>query len=1034
MTTPIPFPSTLRHLLRLVGALAFVITSLIPAFAQPSNGTIEGRVFNAASGMALANARVTLEGTTREAITDESGSYRFANVPAGDIRIAVSYVGLGSQSAKLHVSPGGTVRQEFDLVRQGATPVRADETIKLDAYTVVADREMSAQAVSMNEQRAAPNIKNVVALDEFGDRGTENIGEFLLFLPGVSVETSGAEASSITLRGFPGNNTNVTIDGGSVATSFNGNTRSLDLREIPMSNISRVEVTKVATPDMPASGLGGSINLINRSGFETRKRRLTFNVYTMFHNRNGITFHGGPRNEIKPTSPKWIQPSFDFSYLQPITRNFAITLGGGRTWRQKPMEHGDVTDETAVWDIIRMYERQSQWNSLAQVFQTLSGQVGFEWRLSPRDSVSAGMQYRKYDLFITRSTLAFDYGTGATGGPTYTQGAATGVGTATMNGGGANVDGLTETKLYTLKYRHHGDTWHLDTFGSFSTSGSDKPDNELGFFNMAPATITNLVIRGEGIPGSGGVIPTSYTATDRSGKPVDLYDGGNYSIDTGSTNQSDWNAHMLSARADLSRDFTGRVPFSIKVGSALDRTDRDGRGFYQRWNFRPNGASDAVSRLARNFPVFDDAYNAESPDVYGRKVRWISGSKVYDLFRQRPDWFVSDPAQVWQDYVSNSRKFTEIVSAGYLRGDVHLLHNRLWIVAGVRFERTDVNGSGPLNDINAQYQRNPDGSFVYDAAGKRVLVTTDPLALRKLRYIERGSHAVRRYSGWYPSLNTTFTITENLLLRAAYARSLGRPNTGYIIPGTTISAPDVANPTITVNNPALKPWTADSYDLSLESYQVKGGFGSIGVFQKSISNFFGTVTTQATPELLQQYGLESDPSLLNYMINTRTNSGDAKIKGVEFSYRQSLTFLPHWARGFQVFANATKLNLSGSNSADFTGFNPETFAGGINFVRNRYFIKGTISYLGDTRRDLVAPNATTGIPENTYTYQGRRTRIGINGQYSLNRHYSVYMSVNDLGGFVQNLQRYAPNTPRYARGNRLQELGFYYTFGVRGTF
>jgi TonB-dependent receptor len=315
-----------------------------------------------------------------------------------------------------------------------------------------------------------------------------------------------------------------------------------------------------------------------------------------------------------------------------------------------------------------------------------------------------------------------------------------------------------------------------------------------------------------------------------------------------------------------------------------------------------------------------------------------------------------------------------------------------------------------------------------------VLVTSDALALRKLRYTERGAFTKSNYSDWYPSLNASFNITENLILRAAYARSLGRPNVNFITPGVTFTDVDATNPTITVNNPGLKPWTADNFDLSLESYQFKDGFGSIGVFRKNIKDFFGVVTTHATPELLEHYGLESDPSLLTYDISTRTNSGNAKIDGLEFGYRQSLTFLPRWARGFQVFVNYTKLHVSGSNTADFTGFNPDVFAGGINFVRERFFIKGTISYLGDTRRSLVAPSAANGIPENTYNYQGKRTRIGVNAQYSLTKRYSLYASVNDLGGFVQNLERYAPNTPKYARGNRLQELGFYYTFGVRGTF
>jgi len=1036
-----PLSGMIRLCASLFAVLALGFGASLRAAGEPT-GIVTGRVFNAATNTALNNARVTIDGTSQQTLTENDGSFRFDGVPAGEVRIVVSHVGMRTATAAVTIAAGGRVEQDFDLIlgaAASATERTGEKTLVLDTFTVVADREMSAQAISMNEQRNAPNIKNVVALDEFGDRGTENIGEFLLFLPGVSIETSGSEASSVALRGFPGNNTGVTVDGGDVAVSFNGsNTRSLDLREIPMSNISRVEVTKVATPDMPASGLGGSINLISRSGFESKKPKFSFNTYTMFHNRNGITFDGGPRNHVKETSPDWIEPSFDFNYLHPINRNLAITIGGGRSWRAKPMEHGDTTDETADWDIVKMYQRQSQWNSLAQVFRTLSGQVGVDWRISPRDTLSTSFQYRFYGLYITRSTLGFNYGSGATGDRNHTQGAANGVGTVTMNGSGTNVDNITGTRLYTLKYKHRGDTWRFDFAGSFSGSESDKPDIDEGLFNNTPATISNLAIRGEGIPDSGGIIPTSYSAVDRMGRAVDIYDGGNYSIDSGSTNQGTYNSHALTARADLARDFNGPLPFTLKIGAALNRTDKDQRVYFERWNFRPNGASDATSRLAKNFDVFDEAFNADSPDVYGRKVRWISNRKLFELFKQHPDWFVSDPAVVHRDFVNNSREFTEMVSAAYVRADLRLMRNRLWLVGGVRFERTDVKGAGPLNDILAQYQRNADGSLKDGDATRAglqpVLVTTDALALSKLRYVERGARSENDYSDWYPSLNATFNITDNLVLRGAYARSLGRPNVNFIIPGVTISEPTAAAPTITVNNPGLKAWTADSFDLSLESYQIKDGFGSIGVFQKNIKNFFEVVSSPATPELLEQYGLESDPSLLDYDIATRTNGGDAKITGIEFSYRQSLTFLPHWARGLQVFVNATRLELSGSRTADFTGFNPEVFAGGINLVRERFFIKGTVSYLGDTRRSLVAVSTANGIPADTYNYQGKRTRIGVNAQYSLSKRYALYASVNDLGGFVQNLERYAPNTPEYARGNRRQELGFYYTFGVRGTF
>jgi TonB-dependent receptor len=1022
-------------------ALALVVISLLPAVrAQTATGAIEGRVFNAATGSALANARVTLEGASpaREVITDAAGEYRIAGVPAGAAQISVSYLGMAPQRAAVTVGAGAPARRDFDLelARAGRAASAPGETVRLEAFTVAEAREMSAQAISMNEQRHAPNIKNVVAIDEFGDRGNENIGEFLLFLPGVSISTSGSEPTTVSLRGFPGNNTGLTLDGGEMATSFGGNSRSLDLREMPMNNVSRVEVTKVPTPDMRASGLGGSINLISRSGFETKRRRLSVNAYTMFHNHSGLTFDGGPRNHNSDNSPKFIQPSFDFSYQHPVNRNFAFTVGGSRTWRFKPMETGtDNTDESPAWDLVRLVQTSSQWNSLAQTFKTVQGSLGFDWRLSATDSISATVNYRDYGLYITRSVLGFNYGAGATGGATFSQGAPTAVGVVTMNGSGENVDITTTTRHYTLNYRHRGDTWRWDVASSFSTSASDRLDIDSGFFNLAPATLTGVVLRGDDIPSSGGTIPTRYSAT-RAGAPVDVYDGANYTLGNPTTNQPDWNTHKANLRADLAREFSVGFPLTLKVGGAFDSFTSDQRRYVKTWNFRPNGSLNAADRLASRFPVFDDAFNVDSPTVFGRKVRWISGQKMFDLYKANPSWFVLDDAQVHQDFVNNSRRLRENIAAGYLRADARLFRNRLWIVAGARYERTDTQGAGPLNDINAQFQKNPNGTLVDgnpNLAGiQRVPLSTDPLVLRRLRYTERGATSARTYDGVYPSVNASFNLTENLVLRGAFAHTIGRPNINNIIPSTNISEPDAATPLITVNNAGLNPWSAKSYDLSLESYQIKDGFGSIGFFQKSITDFFTTVTTAATPELLEQYGLESDPSLLTYQVRTLANGGNAKIQGFEFSYRQSLTFLPSWARGFQVFANYTKLNLSGSRTADFSGYNPKSIAGGLNYTRGRFQLKTTISHLGDTRTGAVAANATT--PANTFNYQKKRTRIGANVTYQLTPRYTLYASVVDWGGFVQNLQRYAPETPEYARPTRWQELGFYTNVGVRGSF
>ncbi|HUR59051.1 MAG TPA: TonB-dependent receptor, partial [Opitutaceae bacterium] len=253
--------------------------------------------------------------------------------------------------------------------------------------------------------------------------------------------------------------------------------------------------------------------------------------------------------------------------------------------------------------------------------------------------------------------------------------------------------------------------------------------------------------------------------------------------------------------------------------------------------------------------------------------------------------------------------------------------------------------------------------------------------------------------------------------------------------GSTYSEPTVAQPTITVNNPSLRPWTADNFDVTLEAYNLKGAVASIGAFRKDISDFFGSTRTEATPALLDQYGLSDDPLYLGYDLVTMSNVGDARITGVEFSYRQSLTFLPDWARGFQVFVNGSRMSLSGSAAAEFDGFNPSTYAAGINYVRPRFFIKLSGTYQGETRRTLNAVSAANGIPAETYNYQDARRRYSLAVQYSLTKHASLFGNVTDLGGgFNPTSLRYAPGTPEYAKISRYQELGSTITVGIKGTF
>ena len=194
------------------------------------------------------------------------------------------------------------------------------------------------------------------------------------------------------------------------------------------------------------------------------------------------------------------------------------------------------------------------------------------------------------------------------------------------------------------------------------------------------------------------------------------------------------------------------------------------------------------------------------------------------------------------------------------------MQNRLWLVGGVRYERTDDEGWGPLNDPSAQYQKDASGRVIDGnpsvAGVQPIFLSNDLLARAQQRYKERGSHTERDYAGFYPSFNASFSIRDDLVLRFGYASTIGRPPLAQIIPGVTMPDPTASSRTITVINTGLKPWTAENYDLSLESYLFKNGKGSIGVFQKDITGFFVSTQSPATAEDLVLYGVpETDLAL-----------------------------------------------------------------------------------------------------------------------------------------------------------------------------
>ncbi|MDP5031265.1 TonB-dependent receptor domain-containing protein, partial [Paraglaciecola sp.] len=107
-------------------------------------------------------------------------------------------------------------------------------------------------------------------------------------------------------------------------------------------------------------------------------------------------------------------------------------------------------------------------------------------------------------------------------------------------------------------------------------------------------------------------------------------------------------------------------------------------------------------------------------------------------------------------------------------------------------------------------------------------VSTD---LTSSTYTETGKND---YSDFLPSINATYTLTDETLLRFAAAKVLRRAEFGELSPALSI---DNSLVTGTQGSYQLDPYRVTQYDLSAEHYFGEGGLISAAVFYKDVESF-----------------------------------------------------------------------------------------------------------------------------------------------------------------------------------------------------
>jgi TonB-dependent receptor len=916
---------------------------------------------------------------------------------------------------------------------------------------VAANRDLNNTAIAINEQRSAANVKTVISTELVGDLVTDNVAEVMKYLPGVTLD-SVAEASGINVRGFSAAFTTITTDGALISTASPDPGRTVSAGTLSATSISRVEVTKVPTPEMPASSLGGTVNFVGKSAFESARPVFKYRGYVSIHSDEPNIFQKtpGPRDEYTYKG----LPSLDFSYVVPVSKNFGFSINGvtsnqysgikhelSSTWRYTGPAPTAVAPNVATPE--RPYFQSFSYGPQSRTIwrDALGGQI--DWRPAKDHVISAGVQWNissnLQDALLQVPNVGSSESSATTGGvpltfgPTFTYGA---TGRGVDNQQKFTYDQSNSLSTANVTHRYRGRIWEIDSGLSASLAKSWWRDLSRGhFFNVRTSlnNVSRVLFDDIDKPS----LPRRVRTLDAAGNEIDWSKLSNYRIGVVETAPRDGRNTLNQARLNVKRslDF---LPFesSLKVGGSVSQDDRDMVRTLNSYTFvGPDGLANTADDSAGAY------IDAKS---YVEKWRFVSGQefassyKVAELFKSNPNYFTQTAAQQVANEVNRitrSYDLSERITTAYVQGEARLFQNRLRVVTGVRLEKTDDEGHGPLFDPNAVFQRDAQGKLIrVNNAFVRKPEAGAVGSMQELRLIrkERGAAAERSYHGYYPSLHLTFNATENFLIRASYAETFGRADLPTILPNTTFGtevlqpAPGSPPGTISVTNAGIKPYSAKNYDVSLEYYFGKGGVASLGVFRKDLKNFFGRLNTIATPELLNQFGIED--VYVGWTLQSTINVGTSKVNGVEANYTQPLTFVPYVGKYLSTFANMTKIKLDGPNETDFSGFIPESASVGLTYSRNPIVFVARWNYRGRERRGV-----STVVP-NGFDYLLPFPSVDLSLEYQFSKRITLFVNSRNALNAAREYERHGDVTPLYARYYRSSPVGVQNAIGIKGTF
>lgn len=920
----------------------------------------------------------------------------------------------------------------------------AEETDEKVEEVVVVRGVRASERAAVETKYDADQIVDAVTAQDIGELPERSIAETLELLPGVTGNRNRGRSDTISVRGIGGEFTLVTLNGREIVSSYGA--RSVNLSLYPSSAIRRGLVYKTPLPEQIAGGTGGSIDMQTLRPLEVNNDIRTLSVAGLYNESAAdVRGYDGFGHDINGTFSK----RFGDKFAVAIS---ASTLS--EQFSSQEIQIGGIVDTIAG----------SDWNGNGQADEGAPGftQLSPSYREEERDAIFGTLQWRpvsnlnvtfdalysefEYTETVAGLSIGFIDGGGTGGGAVLDSvilddgsviaGAST---SNTVTYATSEIYNYDQTEAYGLNVDYALGDWTLVGDLSYSTSDRSYSYNNA---SSRAGTSETVVFDFQSQPDITLLFPeTDLTAT-------------NFPFLTLSDNLNTLTDEITAVKFDVSRDMDFAIFDSFKFGvraSEREKTfDKDAESFGQNtalgfavtdFDVSTLNVADFVLPFAFSdpFPNFDHNIPAEwimlDRSAALAALGYDGSLRDLDRVDAAPD---SQKDALRRAYVADlisSYNIQEEVLAAYAQTEfsMNIGQRALSGVLGVRVEKTELDSSGYAAAYDLQ-------AFL---AGGNLRPTGEALPV----------DASNSYTDVLPSLNLTYELSRQFLIRAAAGRVMTRPLITDLGPNTTIQLGDSTFVNFengassnTAGNPMLEPIRTDQFDVSFEYYPRAGEIFSVAYFYKDMDGFYEPSIQQLENEAQGVIGNPANqPPTLPFVQPVKVDGG--KVSGLELTMRKELRMLPGWLSNLTISGNYTIMDFDGFHQ-DFNvelptnaysnesildrpeGFIEETYNIGLSYDDGKR-LSWRLNYNGQSDAPMVN---TDGSNE-----RWRRDNQLLNGSinYRINDNFTALFQVTNILDEVDEYGQLGGNqalTPRLDFPRQLEASGRRFRLGVRASF